>query len=157
MTISGKGLSVLRSGAPKMINLSSEQFVAMSEYGQGRGDILALFIYGSYGTKYQTPMSDLDLAVLPLPDVKLDLAEELDITVRLMEICKTDHVNMINLYKVPVTLQMKVLEHGRLLYCADELQLADFVELVIKRYCDFAPDLKAIYEDYDSGLKEVFL
>ncbi len=141
----------------KMISLSDQQFAFMIDYLKDRNDILAFYIYGSYGTKYQTPLSDLDLAILPMPEEKLDLEMELDIGVKLAEICKSDHINMINLSNASLPFQMKVLEQGRLLYCADQNLLADFIEMVIKRFCDFAPDLEAIYKDYDTGLKEVYL
>ena len=157
MTKLGNGLFVLKNRENKVISLSDRQFASMIDYIKARGDILALYIYGSYATKYQTPLSDLDLAILPMPKVKLDLDTELDIEVKLVEICKTDHVNMINLSNAPLPFQMKVLEQGRLLYCADHILLADFIEMVIKRFCDFAPDLEAIYKDYDVGLKEVYL
>ncbi len=35
--------------------------------------------------------------------------------------------------------------------------LADFIETVIRRYCDFRPDLESIYRDFDTGLREEFL
>ena len=157
MTYSGKGLSALKNRENKMISLSDQQLASMIDYIRDSKDILAFYIYGSYGTKYQTPLSDLDLAILPMPEAKLDLERELSIEVKLTEIGNSDHVNMINLANVPLTLQMKVLEQGCLLYCADEILLADFTEKVIKLFCDFAPDLEAIYKDYDAGLREVYL
>jgi len=147
----------MKNSENKMISLSDQQFASMIDYIKARYDILAFYIYGSYGKKYQTPLSDLDLAILPMPEANLDLDTELGIEVRLSEICKSDHVNMINLANASLPFQMKVLEQGRLLYCADQNLLADFIEMVIKRFCDFAPDLEAIYKDYDAGLKEVYL
>jgi len=157
VTKSGNGLFVLKNRENKMISLSDQQFASMIDYIKARGDILAIYIYGSYATKYQTPLSDLDLAILPMPEVNLDLNTELGIEVKLVEICKTDHVNVINLSNAALPFQMKVLEQGRLLYCADQNLLADFIEMVIKRFCDFAPDLEAVYKDYDAGLKEAYL
>ena len=91
-----------------------------------------------------------------MPEVNLDLDTELDIEAKLVEICKTDHVNMINLSNALLPFQMKVLVQGHLLSCADHILLADFIAVVIKRFCDFAPDLEAIYKDYDVGLKVIF-
>ena len=148
---------VLKNRENKMISLSDQQFASIIDYIKARNDILAFYSYGSYGTKYQTPLSDLDLAILPMPEANLDLAAELGIEVKLVEICKSNYVNMINLSNASLPFQMKVLEEGSLLYCADQNLLADFIEMVIRRFCDFAPDLEAIYKDYDAGLKEAYL
>jgi len=57
---------------------------------------------------------------------------------------------------------MKVLESERLLFCRDEIYLADFKGAIIRRYCNIKPDLRAIYRraiyrDYDQGLQEEYL
>ncbi|MDN5348332.1 MAG: uncharacterized protein PWP65_1896 [Clostridia bacterium] len=139
-----------------MITLSDEQLQAMVKYIIKQRDILGFYLYGSYGTELQTPLSDLDLAVLPMPGSRLDLQRELEIWSELAHIGKNDDINLINLGEVPVTLQMRVLQTGRLLFSRDDALLADFKERVIRRYCDFAPDLKAFYRDFDAGLREEF-
>jgi len=144
---------LVRVGNLKMIRIDQDQLNAMVDYLKNRGDILAFYIYGSYGSKYQTIFSDVDLAVLPTPGVTFNFKSELSAAAELSLIGKTDDINLINLNKVPVTLQMEVLETGKLLYCADELLLSDFIESVMLRYCDFEPDLRSFYQDYDYGLK----
>ncbi len=128
----------------------------MVEYVQGQDDVLALFLYGSYGTGYQTPLSDVDLALLPLPGHRWTSGRLLELMSGLAEIGKNDDINTINLLEVPVILQMRVLDTGQLLYCRDECLLADFTESVIRRHCDFAPDLRNIFRDFDAGLREEF-
>ncbi len=148
---------MVRIGELKVITINNDQLNAMVDYIKNRGDILAFFIYGSYGTKYQTIFSDVDLAVLPKPGVTFDFRNELSAVAELSLIGKTDDINLINLNKVPVTLQMEVLETAKLLYCADNLMLSDFIESVMLRYCDFEPDLRSFYQDYDYGLKRDYL
>lgn len=139
------------------LKLTRAQVAAMRAYCKGREDVLAFYLYGSYGTPYHTALSDIDLAFLPMPGTKLDLDDELEVETALGRIAGSDDVNFINLRRVPVHLQFRVLEEGRLLYCRDEILLADFVAQVICRHADFAPDLAAIYRDYDFSLREEFL
>ncbi len=49
-------------------------------------------------------------------------------------------------------LQMKVLETGRQIYCADEIGLANFVEQVLNIYGDYMIDHRRFLEEYDATL-----
>jgi predicted nucleotidyltransferase len=140
-----------------MIRLSRKQIDTMASYMEKQEDVLAFYLYGSYGTEYQTILSDVDFAVLPFSKKELDIDRELELLSELQLIGRSDDINMVNLLKVPVTLQMRVLESGRLLFCRIDVFLADFKELVIRRYCDFEPDPSTFYRDYDAGLREEFL
>ena len=142
---------------PEKIILSDKQFREMVKFVKQQNYILAFYLYGSYGTEMQTPLSDVDLAILPMPGIRLDLKKELELSCRFGEIGRNEDINLINLAKVPVTLQMNVVEGGKLLYCRDRILLADFLEQVIRRYCDFETDLRSLYLDFDIGLREEFL
>ncbi|WP_338833312.1 hypothetical protein MHLNE_22670 [Moorella humiferrea] len=139
------------------ITLSPDQIKNMMDFADRQKDVLALFLYGSYGTQWQTALSDIDLAILPMPGTSWDYKRELELLAEFCHIGGSDDINVVNLHHVPVTLQMRVLETGRLLYVKDEILLADFKERVIRRYCDFEPDLKSLYRDFDAGLREEFL
>lgn len=145
------------SRRPEKITLSPQQLKKLTDFIRSQGDILAFYLYGSYGTEFQTALSDVDFAVLPMPTVPWDCKRELDLQAELSGIGQCDDISLINLQRVPVTLQMRVIETGRLLYVRDEIMLADFKEGVIRRYCDFEPDLKNIYRDFEAGLREEFL
>ncbi|MDW7739258.1 MAG: nucleotidyltransferase domain-containing protein [Bacillota bacterium] len=148
---------MVRLGKPGMINLNKAQIDDMVRYIESRGDIIAFYLYGSHGTEYQTVFSDVDLAILPMPASDFDFNEELNIMSKLNDLGNSDDINLVNLKKAPVTLQMKVLDSGRLLYCADAVLLADFIESVILKYSDFEPDLRLFNEDYDYSLKKEYL
>ncbi|WP_258358695.1 type VII toxin-antitoxin system MntA family adenylyltransferase antitoxin [Moorella sulfitireducens] len=139
------------------ITLSPKQLKNMADFAGRQEDILALFLYGSYGTEWQTALSDVDLGVLPMPETSWDYRRELELLAEFCQIGRSDDINLVNLRRVPVTLQMRVLETGRLLYVKEEILLADFKERVIRHYCDFEPDLKNLYRDFDAGLREEFL
>ncbi|MGB9663283.1 MAG: type VII toxin-antitoxin system MntA family adenylyltransferase antitoxin [Moorellaceae bacterium] len=139
------------------IILSPQQLQNLRDFIRRQEDILAFYLYGSYGTKFQTALSDIDFAVLPMPPNPWDYRRELELQVGLSGIVQSEDINLINLQQVPVTLQMRVIEVGRLLYVRDQILLANFKESVILRYCDFEPDLKSLYCDFDAGLREEFL
>jgi len=142
---------------PQKIQLSQEKMNQIIDTCKSYQNIIALYLFGSYETEHQTPLSDVDLAILPSNQDKLSLSDEQAILATIQEIGGTDDINMINLVKVPITLQMEVISTGTLLYCSDEIGLADFKEYVIKRYCDFEPDLRQFNIDYDIGLRKEFL
>jgi len=138
------------------IKLDQEQINGIKSEAAKCEDIIALFLFGSYGTEKQTPLSDVDLGFLPAEE-KLGLEKELSLLAKLEEIGKSEDINLVNLRKASVDLQMEVISTGKLLYCRDKNKLADFKERVIRVYCDFEPDLRNFYKDYDEGLREEFL
>ncbi len=119
--------------------------------------ILAAYLFGSYGTQQQTPLSDVDLAVLFDRGNKVSLTDELDLSAILTSIVGEDDLNLVILNQVPVDLQFRVISTGRLIYRRDVIRVADFVESVLKRYCDFAIDLAQFNRDYEARLREVYL
>lgn len=140
-----------------IIKLSDQQINDMILYIKRQKDIDSFYIYGSYGSSHQTLFSDVDFAVLPSSQKKLDFQRDLEILTELQHIGRSDDINLVDLLQVPITLQMRILETGRLLYCESQIYLADFTESVIRRYSDFEPDLRAFYLDYDAGLREELL
>ncbi len=138
------------------IKLSDEQLNQIVHFIEKQDDVAALFLFGSYGTKYQSYLSDVDFAILPSSIESMDAYREIELLSELQTLGQCEDINLINLFKVPVTLSIRVLDEGRLLFCRDEIALADFKEYVIRMYCDFEPDLKAFYSDYDAALREEF-
>jgi predicted nucleotidyltransferase len=114
--------------------------------------LVAAWIYGSYGTPYQTPLSDLDLAMLFRQDRVPDLACEGQLYLDLAELLHEDDLSILVLNRAPILFQFRVLETGRQLVCRDPLALADFVELVISRHADFIVDHERFIEEYDRAL-----
>jgi predicted nucleotidyltransferase len=144
------------SHKPGPIDITEAQIREMAQYCDGEADILALYMYGSFGTQYQTPLSDVDLAVLPATGRQWDLHRELAVSDELARIAGTEDVNTVNLRSVPVTLQMRILDTGKSLFVRDPGALADFAAGVILRHADFEPDLAAFYRDWDCNIREEF-
>ncbi len=128
----------------------------IKQYFLGSTDIAAALLFGSYGTKYQTPLSDVDMAILFLPGQKISLDRELVILSDLSIITGEEDINLVILNKAPLTLQFEVLLTGNVLFKKD-LCLEDFHEYVCKRYADYKIDLDQFNRDYDSALRGVYL
>ncbi|MDW7685379.1 MAG: nucleotidyltransferase domain-containing protein [Bacillota bacterium] len=139
----------------KKININP-QLKDIQEYFSERSDIAAAFLFGSYGTEYQTPLSDVDIAVLFIPEAAINLETELVILGDLANIAGEDDINVVVLNKAPIPVQFEVLKTGKVLV-KKELYLEDFHEYVCKRYADFKIDLDQFNADYDYALREVYL
>jgi predicted nucleotidyltransferase len=140
---------------PKMINIDA-YLKDICSYFNNRPDVGAAYLFGSYGTQYQTPLSDVDIAVLFIPETALELETELEISADLTCIAREDDINLVILNKAPITLQFEILSTGRLL-CKKEFYLEDFHEYVCKRYADFKIDLDRFNKEYDAVLRKVYL
>lgn len=138
----------------KMIDVS-DKMEPLKEYIRKREEICSVFLYGSYGTKYQTVFSDIDFGILLFK--KAEIVEQLELQADISNILKEEDVSLLFLNNAPVAVQFKVIFTGREIYCRDRLFQADFIEKVFKEYGDFQIDLKQIYRDYDRGLREELL
>ena len=118
---------------------------------QKREEIIALYIFGSYGTYEQTPLSDIDFAVLYKSIPKME--EELDFEVKISEIFEREDIDVIVLNRASVDLQIEVLSKGEIIYCSDEILLAEFKEKVFDQYGDYEPILREFYEDVLEGIE----
>ncbi len=130
-----------------------EKINLLPDFFSKRPGVMAVFLFGSYGTEYQTEHSDIDFAVLS--DPCLDIGAEAEVLVGLTDILGTDRVDLVNLNKAPLNLQFRVVQTGRIIYEKDYITTCDFIERVADRYQDYAIDLHYFYQEYDKALKEV--
>lgn len=154
ISCSGLGKGVMRrreSGRPIDIEPYRQDLV---RYLEGVDGLVAAWIYGSYGTPYQTPLSDLDLALLFQPGRVPDLAKHGELYLDLERILHEEDFSILILNRAPVLFQFRVLETGRQLICLDPVALADFLERVISLHADFIVDYERFVEEYDEALVE---
>lgn len=118
--------------------------------------VVAAFLHGSYGTPHQTPLSDVDLAVVYRRERLPDLRELANLQGDVEDALGLEDVSVTVLNRTPLPFQFRVLTNGRLLYVADPVALADFREHVCKLYGDFEPDYRRLALDYDRALKQAY-
>lgn len=116
--------------------------------------VQTVFLFGSYGTEFQTAQSDVDFAVYFSP--KPSIAEEAALLNSLSKHFDTDCVDLLNLNNSPVELQFQALSTGTLIYEKDYIATCDLIERVISRYHHYSFSLEKIHRDYDFALKEAY-
>jgi len=119
--------------------------------------LIAAWIFGSYGTPYQTPLSDLDLALLFDREHVPDLTRQGRISLDIVEILHEEDVSVTILNRAPVVFQFRVLKTGRRIVCRNQVALADFTEALISHHADFIVDHEQFVKEYDRALVEEYV
>jgi len=140
---------------PDKVNIEP-QLGSLVGYLESRHDVLAAYLYGSYGTAHQTALSDVDIAVLFYRDRPPDRRRLFALEADISSICHEDDVNVLSVNDADVMLQFRVLETGRPLLEKDPVAVSEFREYVFSVYGDFEPFYRAFCQDHDRGLREAF-
>lgn len=98
-------------------------------------DTQAIYLFGSWGTEYERPESDVDIAVLlPAPQAKKAGSLVLtDLHYALQSLLNRE-VDLINLRQAPTVLQKEVVMAGRRIYCIPGIVADEFELLVLALY-----------------------
>jgi predicted nucleotidyltransferase len=115
--------------------------------------LAAVYLFGSYGTALQTPLSDVDLALVFRKDAVPEFEEELALRGRILDALKEEDVSITVLNRAPVRFQFRVLSTGRLLYRADARALADVIAPLLSRHSDFRIDYDRFAREYDQAFR----
>ena len=118
-------------------------------------EIVAVYLFGSHATEEATPRSDIDLGAVyrEAPALMVELALEAEICAAL----GTEHLDLVNLNKARIELQFRAIKSGQVIYCADDLARADFVEMVLDRNGDYGITMRQMAQDFLAGLKEAYI
>lgn len=117
--------------------------------------IQTVYLFGSFGTDYQTELSDIDFAILFSIDI--DLMEEMRINSEISSILGVQKIDMINLNKAPVHFQHEIISTGDIVYQKNRLKTQMFIEKVLNIYHDYGIILHKFNRDFEEGLKEEYL
>ena len=131
-----------------------EKINKLPVFFSGIPEVLAAFLFGSYGTQNQTVVSDIDFAVLF--DKRLELREETVFLAKLSNFLGTDRVDLVNLNKAPLNIQFRAVSEGTIVYERDYITTCDYIEKLLGLYQDYAIDLNYYYKEYDEALKEAY-
>ncbi|HEX3044795.1 MAG TPA: nucleotidyltransferase domain-containing protein [Bacillota bacterium] len=125
------------------------------DYFKNGSLVVSAYIFGSFGTKEQTPLSDLDIAVLFTGEISL--MEELRHTGEISSLLGLEKVDFINLNKAPVHLQHEVLLKGTKIFDGKPELTQDFVERVLEIYHDYQGIINKYRADFHESLIEEYL
>lgn len=130
------------------------ELLSWQEFFQSRVEVAAVYLFGSFGTEFEHPQSDIDLGIVFTHPVTL--AEELELDAALSLHVSHDRIDLVNLNRAPIALQFRALSDGMLVYEGDYCKHSDFIELVIKTYPDYAVKYAIFAHDYEQALKEEY-
>lgn len=98
-------------------------------------DVQAIYLFGSSGTEYARPDSDIDLALL-LPPLLAKSEKTLTLNAcwsALVNILDRS-VDLVNLRQVNTVFQMQIVETGRVIFEADRNAIGEFEMLTLSYY-----------------------
>lgn len=112
-------------------------------------DIQAIYLFGSHGTDYEFPHSDIDIALLLPRDtsVKTGSLALADIGFELENIAGRD-VDLVDLRKATTVFQKEIVAGGRRVYCADIYASDEFEMLTISYYQKLNDERKEILDEF---------
>ncbi|MDQ6989164.1 MAG: nucleotidyltransferase domain-containing protein [Mariprofundaceae bacterium] len=112
-------------------------------------NIQAIYLFGSWETEYETPSSDIDIALLlPIPQTKsLSNLYHTDLH-RILEHTWQRDVDLIHLRQVSTVLQKEVIQADRRIYCADTYAADEFEMLVMSYYQKLNDERADILHDF---------
>lgn len=132
--------------------VAAEEIERLREFFAGYPQVAAVYLFGSYGTEFQLPSSDIDLGLIFTRSV--DIKEELELDAELSCFLHTDKVDLVNLNRSPLNLQHRALSEGELLVEQDYVANSNFLEMVAKQYSDYQISHERFMVDYDAAIKE---
>jgi uncharacterized protein len=111
-------------------------------------NIQAIYLFGSFGTEFQTERSDVDIALLFHPTEaseigQLSMSESRE---KLEELTGRD-VDLINLRLVNTVLQKEVIAADRCLYLKNQYAVDEFEMLTMSKYQKLNEERKEIIQD----------
>jgi len=117
--------------------------------------IAAVYQFGSTTRGRESPLSDLDIAILVddkrAPSGLKLLRAELLLAYEIQKQLNISEVDLITLNLQRLSLQYAVLRTGKLIYEADPKYRIRFVQKVVQAYLDFKPTLELIDRFHTQG------
>lgn len=113
-------------------------------YLKNREDILFAYLFGSYAEGSVGPLSDLDVAIYLSGENVSE--KKMEILGHLIDIFKTDEIDLVVLNNAPLTLRMKILQKKRLLADNAPFIRHAYESVTMRSYFDFSKIEKGILE-----------
>ena len=123
-----------------------EELISKAQvYLQSRADIEFGYLFGSFGRGKPLPLSDVDIALyLKEP---ADLREKkMEILGVLMDLLKTEEIDLVILNTAPLTLRKKILESKKVIVDHRPFLRHRYESLTMREYFDFSFKETAILE-----------
>ena len=122
--------------------------------------VMLAYVYGSIAEGCPLPASDVDIALVWMPDLEQSpyerLNAELDIALEIEEQTGIQNTDVRSINDAPLKVQGRVLTKGKLLYERDEDLRVEYEVYTRSRYFDFQPVLEMMRQAYFERLEADF-
>ncbi len=118
----------------------------LSSYLQKKPEVKLVYLFGSQVSGLTNRLSDIDVAILvdKMPEgPSYPYGYKAKICSDLMELLKTNRIDLVILNDAPSLLKHRVVSSGHLIYAFNETCRVQFQEDAIRRYLDLKPLLMA--------------
>jgi predicted nucleotidyltransferase len=107
--------------------------------------VQAIYLFGTHGTEYERPDSDVDIAVL-LPHLEARQQPQLALTPchTALSVALKKPVDLVNIRQVSTVFQNEIVNTGRRLSCVDEYAAGEFEMLTLSYYQELNEERKEI-------------
>ncbi|MFH0875811.1 MAG: nucleotidyltransferase domain-containing protein [archaeon] len=113
-----------------MTELNLNNISKMAENIAKIKSVYAVYLFGSYATGKQTPLSDIDICVFA--DKKISEKEKTDIFC-----CCSNEVDISYFHELPILIRYRVFRDGKPLLIRDKKKLHNDKYYTVKSYLDF--------------------
>jgi predicted nucleotidyltransferase len=106
-------------------------------YLQSMPDILFAYLFGSFGRGNRLPLSDVDIAVY-LKEPTVVQEKKMEILGALIDILRTDEIDLVVLNDAPLPLRMRILESKKVVVDHEPSHRHHYESLTMREYFDFS-------------------
>ncbi len=114
-------------------------------YLKSRSDVHFAYLFGSLAKKKPTPLSDVDIAICLSEDSNTS-NKKVEILGELVDILKTDEIDLVILNSAPLTLKMKILANRKVIADNAPFKRHRYESMTLRQYFDFSKIEKDILE-----------
>lgn len=107
-------------------------------------ELQAVYIFGSSGTIYETPESDLDIAILA--SYYLDPLQKWNLSKKISQFVQRD-VDIVDLKTASTVMRFEILKSGKRIYSKDPIASDLFETAMFSAYVHFVEDRQALIND----------
>lgn len=122
----------------------------LKEYFKKCDEVSFVYLYGSFGTEYQTDFSDVDIAIYQIHEKsKYEYRNlEFKIEVGLSQLFPNLNFDVRSLNDAPIMIVGKIIDEGKLIFASNEIKHFEYVELHRLMYMDYQIIYKPLFEYY---------